>query len=264
MLPSGYKKTNFLRFKPEIDLKTLRAEFDAISADKWLASYWGNIHCSIGMLLLRGGNKGNSEDFLCDEVFDYPILDEMPYINYLISKDGPFGEAIYAFIFKTKPNGVTLRHQDTIEKWKDMYRIHVPIYTNPGAFLIANKHSQHFSAGYAWSFDNQSDHGVVNGNEERSHLIFDVPYSEKMRQQYDDATFFKGQIDTLNLDLITNKTKEVKSYLGDDEMINAIKTLRQRGVNDSDIAVFFNSKEIPTKNHPVTAWDAQMVKNLVP
>ncbi len=264
MLPAGYEKKNFLRFKTAIDLNKIQAEYDSISADEWLTSYWGNIHCSIGMLLLRGGDKGNSEDFLSDEVFDKPLLDKLPYMKSLIAESGPFGPAIYAFIFKTKANGVTLRHQDTIEKWQDMYRIHIPIYTNSGAFLIAGEHSQHFSAGHAWTFNNQTDHGVVNGNEERAHLIFDVVYSEKMKQQYDQAQYFKGKVIDKHLELITNKTKEVKSYLGDVEMIGAIKTLRSRGINDQDIANFFNAKEIPSRSHPVSIWDAPMVEKLVP
>lgn len=264
MLPEGYQKKSFLRFDIGVNLETLRSEFNAISSAEWLTSYWGNIHCSIGMLLLRGGNKGNSEDFLSDDVYDHALLEKLPYIQELISESGPFGEATYAFIFKTQPFGVTLRHQDTIEKWKDMYRIHIPIYTNPGAFLVADMHSQHFAEGYAWSFNNQTDHGVVNGNEERSHLIFDVPYNDKMKKQIDDSTFFKGKKTAEHIEKITNKTKKVHSYLGDNEMTAAIKTLRSRGINDHDIAVFLNTKNIPSKSHPVKPWDAQMVQALVP
>jgi len=60
------------------------------------------------MLLLRGGNKGNEVDFFSEEVFDMPILKDLPYIEHLIGEDGPFGKAHYAFIFKMKPNAVTL------------------------------------------------------------------------------------------------------------------------------------------------------------
>ena len=40
-----------------IDLPRLRQEYASIPEDAWMASYWGTIHCSVGMLLLRGGQS---------------------------------------------------------------------------------------------------------------------------------------------------------------------------------------------------------------
>jgi hypothetical protein len=263
MLSLGYEKKSFLRFDVGIDIDKLRSDFNCISEKDWMSSYWGNVHCSIGMLLLRGGNLGTSEDFFSEDVFDKNILKSLPYIEWLISEEGPFGKIEYAFIFKTKPNGVTLRHRDTMEQWEELYRIHVPIYTNPGAYLLADKNSQHFALGYAWSFDNGSDHGVVNGNEERVHLILDAKFSPKMKHQLDKSKHFEGQLIPENYQRITNKLQEVNSYLGDTDMKNAIKTLQSRGVNDEDIATFLNTKKIPSKCYPVQKWNADMVSQLM-
>ena len=263
MLPVGYEKKSFLRFDIGVDIDKLRHDFNSISEKDWMSSYWGNVHCSIGMILLRGGNLGTSEDFFSDGVFDKKVLKSLPYIEWLISDDGPFGKIEYAFIFKTKPNGVTLRHQDTIEKWKNLYRIHIPIYTNPDAYLISNKNSQHFALGYAWSFDNGLDHGVVNGNEERVHLILDAKFNPKMKHQLDKSEHFNGKLIAENYQRITNKSQVVHSYLGDTAMINAINTLRSRGVNDEDISKFLNAKNIPSKCYPVKKWNAEMVKQLI-
>ncbi len=262
MLPAGYEKKSFRRFNTPIDMEALRKDYHSISFDDWATSYWGHVHCSVGMLLLRGGDKGTPEDFYSDDVFDNVLLEKLPYIKHLLSEDGPFGKAYFAFMFKTQPNGVTLRHQDLMDKWKDLYRIHIPIHTNPGAFLIANDYSQHYATGYAWSFDNHSDHGVVNGNDERIHLIFDVEYNEKTKQQIDNADIFQGDIIEENNKIIANKSKAVPSYMGDIEMKNAIATLRSRGVNDVDIANFFNSKKIPSKSYPTRKWDDKMVSDL--
>ena len=264
MLPIGYEKKSFLRFDVDIDTIKLKKEFNTIPNKEWATSYWGNIHCSIGMLLLRGGDLGTSEDFFSDKVYDTPLLESMPYIKKLISTEGPFGDVCYAFIFKTEANGVTLRHRDIMPEWKDLYRVHVPIYTNPNAYLISNEYSQHYTTGYAWTFDNQADHGVVNGNEERVHLIFDVKYTEKMKLLIDSSDFFKGEIIEKNNKAITNKTKEKLSYLGDTTIKRAIITLRSRGIQDQDIAKFFNTKKIPSKFYPVKEWDSGMIQKLVP
>jgi hypothetical protein len=263
MLPQNYHKRSFLRFDCDIDTDKLLQEFKSIDSDAWESTYWGSVHCSIGMLLLRGGNRGNEFDFFSDEVFDKPILKGLPYIDDLLSSNGPFGKAHYAFIFKMQPNGVTLTHQDTIEKWYDMYRIHVPIITNPDAHLIVNEQSQHLSTAYAWSFDNQADHGVVNGNEERVHLIFDVPYSDKIANKIDAADCLSGERVDSHIRKISGVSKAVESYPGDDFMRNGIQVMRNQGQTSSQIAAFINSKKIPTKSYPVSAWDESMVDALL-
>jgi hypothetical protein len=263
MLPSGYEKKSFLRFDIDIDINKLRSDFNCISEEDWMSSYWGNVHCSIGMLLLRGGNLGTSEDFFSEEIFDKKILKSMPYIEWLISEQGPFGKIEYAFIFKTQPNGVTLRHRDIMEQWEDLYRIHIPIYTNPGAYLLAHESSQHFSLGYAWSFDNGSDHGVVNGNEERVHLILDAKFCPKMKLQLDNSKHFEGQLISKNYQRITNKSQGVNSYIGDTIMKNGINTLLSGGASIEEIATILNTKKIPSKSYPVKKWNAEMISQLM-
>jgi len=262
MLPQKYQKRSFLKFDCDVDSDKLHQEFQSIRDDAWETSYWGNIHCSIGMLLLRGGNQGTEFDFFSDHVADKPILKTLPYIDHLISDSGPFGKAHYAFIFKLRPDGVTLKHQDTIEKWFDMYRIHIPIITNPGAHLIVNEKSQHLATGYAWSFDNQADHGVVNGDEERVHLIFDVPFSEKMAMRIDAADCLTGERVNSHVERISQTDKATASYPGDELMKNGILNLRSQGASSAQIAEFINSKGIPSKSYPITAWNEKMVDEL--
>ena len=263
MLPQKYQKRSFLKFDCKVDNEKLLEEFHSIDDNAWESSYWGNIHCSIGMLLLRGGDQGTEFDFFSDEVVDKPILQDLPYIKQLISSEGPFGKAHYAFIFKLKPNGVTLTHQDMIEKWFDMYRIHIPIITNSGANLIVNERSQHLATGHAWSFDNQANHGVVNGAEERIHLIFDIPFSEKMAMQIDNAECLTGERVDSHVERITQTTKAVASYPGDALMKNGILSMRSQGASSAQIAAFINSKGIPSKSYPVTQWDEHMIDQLV-
>ena len=68
MLPPEYRKKNFLRFDVPVDLDGLVGEYNAIPSSAWATSYWGDVHCSVGMLLLRGGTSGTERDFYSDEV----------------------------------------------------------------------------------------------------------------------------------------------------------------------------------------------------
>jgi hypothetical protein len=163
----------------EIDRGRLLQDYAAIPDSAWGVSHW-DVHCSIDVLLLRGGDKGEAADFFTHEIKNNPILDMLPYIASLLDPDGPFGGAVYAFIFKTKPNGITRAHRDRKEEWHRAVRIHMPIVTNPGAFLLAEGRAKHLEVGEAWTFDNQSTHAVVNGGETRVHLIIDVNPNPKL------------------------------------------------------------------------------------
>ncbi len=187
-------KKSFLKLPVDIDTTRLLNEYNQIPESAWGGSYW-DVHCSIDMVLLRGGNKGSDEDFHTGNVVNTPLLDNMPYIASLISSDGPFGGAAYAFIFRTKPDGITRVHYDDHEAWKKTVRIHVPIITNDGAFLLSEKRAKHLSVGEVWTFDNQTLHSVVNGDSTRVHMIFDVNPNAKFAELMTNATFDPGEVD---------------------------------------------------------------------
>jgi hypothetical protein len=191
---AGCVKQSFLKLPVPIDATRLLDEFGRIPTDAWGVSHW-DVHCSIDVLLLRGGTKGKAEDFTTAEVTSNPILEQLPYISSLLAPEGPFGGAVYAFIFRTKPNGITRVHSDNDEAWWRTARIHLPIVTNDGAFLLAEGRAKHLEVGEAWTFDNQSRHSVVNGNATRVHMIIDVAPNPKLAQLLENATFDPGDLD---------------------------------------------------------------------
>ncbi len=269
MLPEKYQKRSFFRFDLPVDLRRLVDEYRSIPDDAWQASYWGEIHCSVGMLLLRGGESGTEHDFFSDDVTDHPLLEDLPYMKSFLDADGPFGPAHYAFVFRMEPNGLSQAHRDMIEKWTDMFRIHVPIESNPEALLISDGYAQHFSPGHVWSFDNHSLHGVVNGASERSHLIFDVKFNDKLAKQLDRAEFVRGVKRDDLVRKIEAGTSSRRSYPGDRFLGNAVRHLRGQGMNDEQIAAAFNAKNIPTKRYFVDdqreapqGWDASMIGDI--
>ena len=205
------KKKSFLKFPLEIDTQRLLEEYQSIPEHLWGGSHW-DVHCSIDMLLLRGGSTGTDEDFTTTDVSNAPILEKMPYISSLLAEEGPFGGAIYAFIFRTKPNGITRVHIDDHASWVKTVRIHVPIISNKGAFLLSEQKAKHFEVGAAWTFNNQVLHSVVNGDETRVHMIFDVNPNSKLADMMTRATFEPGELDLDRWELTWDKqsSRDVK------------------------------------------------------
>lgn len=192
-----YSKRSFLKLPAPIDVDALLADYRSIPAAAWIASYW-DVHCSISMLLLRGGQAGTGYDFTTTNVADSELLKKLPYMSWLLSESGPFGQSTYAFIFRTKPSGVALAHIDDDIAWKEPFRIHVPLETNDGAFLLSEGRSKHIPVGEAWTFDNQKLHAAVNGDTVRTHLIFDVPRNPSLDRLLEAAEFDPGDEDPKN------------------------------------------------------------------
>lgn len=184
-------KRSFLRLPVPVNVPALLDEYRSVPADAWSSTHWG-AHFSSNMLLLRGGKKGTPEDFTTQQVSDHAVLDQLPYIRSLISPDGPFGDVTYAFIFRMRPLGVARPHTDDDPAWQVPFRVHVPITTNDGALLLSEKKAIHFNVGEVWTFDNQTTHAVVNGDEVRTHLIFDVQPNPRLAVLLDKAEYSPG------------------------------------------------------------------------
>ncbi|MGH7782072.1 MAG: aspartyl/asparaginyl beta-hydroxylase domain-containing protein [Candidatus Binataceae bacterium] len=172
-LMSSYRKRSFLKLPVNVDVNALVAEYRSIPVLTWAPSHW-DVHCSTNFLLLRGGQDGTEDDFTTHSVVDSRVLATLPYISWLLDDTGPFGRATYAFLFRMKPMGVARPHIDKAPEWKDPFRIHIPITTNEGAFLLSERRAKHLRVGEAWTFDNQALHAAVNGDSVRTHLILDV------------------------------------------------------------------------------------------
>jgi hypothetical protein len=264
-LPEGYRKRSFLEFDVPLDIHSLLEEYRSIPKSAWRSSYWGDSHCSVSMLLLRGGASGTEDDFwTLDEVQDHPHLHEMPTLSSLLN--GPFGHTRYVFIFRMRPNGVTLRHSDRGAVWQSMYRIHIPLITNADAFLISGQRSLHLSVGSAWTFDNYEEHGVVNGAEERVHLIMDAPFNPDLRARIDAARHHEGECVPAHLARIEARDAYAKvSYPGDQAVASLIDRHRREGLSNNQISELLNAEKVPTKRYfPDSAeqearWTPQMV-----
>jgi hypothetical protein len=189
-------KRSFLQLPVAVDIERLIDDYRSIRPEAWASTHW-DVHCSANMVLLRGGREGDAGDFVGSDSVDHEILDTLPYIRWLIGSSGPFGGTNHAFIFRMKPLGVTRPHVDSDLSWFDPFRIHVPIITNDGAFLLSEGRSKHLAVGEVWTFDNQVEHAVTNGDAVRTHLIFDVPRRTEVLDLVAQARFDPGSDDPM-------------------------------------------------------------------
>ncbi len=187
-------KRSFLQLPVTVDVERLIEDYRSVPPQAWASTHW-DVHCSANMVLLRGGRQGNAGDFVGSDSVDHDVLNTLPYIRWLIGKSGPFGGTNHAFIFRMKPLGVTRPHVDSDLSWYDPFRIHVPIVTNDGAFLLSEGRSKHLAVGEVWTFDNQVEHAVTNGDAVRTHLIFDVPRRPQVLDLIEHARFDPGSDD---------------------------------------------------------------------
>jgi hypothetical protein len=191
-----HRKRSFLQLPVTVDKERLVDEYRSIPPEAWASTHW-DVHCSANMVLLRGGREGTAGDFVGSDSVDHDILQRLPYIQWLVGNAGPFGGTNHAFIFRMKPLGVTRPHVDSDLSWFDPFRIHVPIVTNPGALLLSEGRSKHLAVGEVWTFDNQVEHAVTNGDAVRTHLIFDVPRGPKVLDLIERARFDPGSDDPM-------------------------------------------------------------------
>ena len=89
-------------------------------------------------------------------------------------------------LLKVKPNAVIKKHTDKVDKdflIKDcpLRRFHIPIKTNPDAIMTVygdKEVSINMKENHLYAVDVTTPHSVVNGDEERIHLVIDAFNSE--------------------------------------------------------------------------------------
>ena len=85
-------------------------------------------------------------------------------------------------LLKVKPNAVIKKHTDKVDKdflIKDypLRRFHIPIKTNPDAIMTVygdKEVSINMKENHLYLVDVTKPHSVVNGDEERIHLVIDA------------------------------------------------------------------------------------------
>ena len=105
-------------------------------------------------------------------------IDETKYTEFIPEFKGTYFEEVFNILRKNFKLGrvrILLKEPRSTLSWhRDPEpRLHIPIYTNPGAIMVIDKRAQHMPAdGSVWVTNNLKYHNAFNGGEEnRVHLV---------------------------------------------------------------------------------------------
>jgi hypothetical protein len=172
-----------------VDAARLQREVAALPPELW-GNVRAPVHRETQSLFLKGhapalGIEGDPEQ---------PALASCPYIRELLYGLLP-GEPGKCLLAALRPRGVVYPHMDAVNDYfVRSFRVHLPVFTNPGVRLFCNGRFFHMAAGEAWTLNNLAPHAVVNDHpgEVRVHLIFDVFPSQDAVAQVDAVPEAEG------------------------------------------------------------------------
>ncbi|MDG1996462.1 MAG: hypothetical protein P8J14_08210 [Emcibacteraceae bacterium] len=123
-----------------------------------------------------------------DTLQEYPrddIVDESEFTDLVSDFKGTYFEYVHQELVKRYPIGrmrVLLKEVYNCNSWhRDPEpRLHIPIYTNPGALFVVNHHCTHLPAdGSVYFTDTRGYHTALNGGENnRVHIVAALAYPE--------------------------------------------------------------------------------------
>jgi hypothetical protein len=137
---------------------------------------------------------GRSVDARDGEVTDVaqPVvtdaLEKLPVIRKLLEQMRL--QHMVARLARLDPDGALWEHRDYQDLRKvPRQRIHLPLVTNPGAFLVSGGERFYMAPESLWMFRPTTAHGAYNsGDRSRVHLMIDVYEDEHLEQVLADAT----------------------------------------------------------------------------
>lgn len=110
-------------------------------------------------------------------------------------------ELMWVRLNRVKPGGCLWEHRDYSElEKKERIRLHVPLITNPDAFMVlAGKYRIGFSRNALWKLSPADVvHGIINdGDETRIHVIIDCYASDRLQELLASETLEDAWIDEL-------------------------------------------------------------------
>lgn len=188
-------------FKPSPEIQQLDLQFDltklreALNQALGTVSYSGEGFHALPMTCRPGSDGFTANDLsgryyirTDDSYEEYAredLVDESAFSQLVPAFQGTYFEHVHQELSKRYPIGrmrILMKEPLTSNSWhRDPEpRIHIPIYTNPGAIFIVNHHVTHLPAtGHAYFTDTRAYHTAVNGGEtNRVHIVAALAYPE--------------------------------------------------------------------------------------
>lgn len=196
---------NSIKFDREYEVVLLQEELQVCVQYDWVLhfnqrDYEGNWSC-ISLRSVDGRNKtiigfGGEGSYQ-----DTPLLEQLPYMRTVI--EGIPGEKESIRLMALYPGAEIKPHKDLGCAYADgVYRIHIPIYTDPAVEFYLDGERVVMEEGSCWYLDFSKTHQIINRSEQvRVHLVIDGirdeetdrwfmenGYQESPKPDYDLAT----------------------------------------------------------------------------
>jgi len=185
---------HIVRLKLKFDIKKIREALDEVSSKSEFKTAASGFH-ALAMTRRKNHTVESDQDLVgryytridesYEEVAKDELIDESAFTELVDVFKGTYFETIYKELSARYPIGrVRILEKDSFNcnSWhRDPEpRIHIPIYTNPGALLIINHHCTHLPAdGSVYFTDTRGYHTALNGGlKPRVHLVATLAYPE--------------------------------------------------------------------------------------
>ena len=185
---------HIIRLKLKFDIKKIREALDEVKAKSEFKTAASGFH-ALAMTRRKDSSVESDKDLVgryytrldesYEEVSKDELVDETLFSELVDVFKGTYFETIHNELCARYPIGrVRILEKDSYNcnSWhRDPEpRIHIPIYTNPGALLIVNHHCTHLPAdGSVYFTDTRGYHTALNGGpESRTHLVATLAYPE--------------------------------------------------------------------------------------
>ena len=185
---------HIIRLKLKFDIERIREALDHIKSTSEFKTAASGFH-ALAMTRRKDGTADSDKDLVgryytrvddsYEEIAKDELVDESLFSELVDVFKGTYFETIHKELSARYPIGrVRILEKDSYNcnSWhRDPEpRIHIPIYTNPGALFVVNHHCTHLPAdGSVYFTDTRGYHTALNGGEHpRTHLVATLAYPE--------------------------------------------------------------------------------------
>ncbi len=185
---------HIIKLSLKFDIKKMRKALDEVKAKSEFKTAASGFH-ALAMTRRKDSSAESDKDLVgryytrvdesYKEVSKDELVDETLFSELVDIFKGTYFETIHNELCVRYPIGrVRILEKDSYNcnSWhRDPEpRIHIPIYTNPGALFIVNHHCTHLPAdGSVYFTDTRGYHTALNGGtESRTHLVATLAYPE--------------------------------------------------------------------------------------
>ena len=185
------KLVRSIKFPFTFDKKKLVNDVNKIMSRKWIAHYNANDYSGkwTSIALMSKGGKSSNINAFSNSTEDFIATDILEFCSY-------FQEILDGFLFEKTAvrllnlgSGAEIKpHTDYCLGYEDgVFRLHIPIITNPDVTFILDKQRLIMNVGECWYINANFTHSVKNGGKnDRIHLVIDG-----IRNEWTDQLFLK-------------------------------------------------------------------------